>query len=81
MHEETVVSLAAVGVEVEFTYFFLLDWLIHFKIMAILAVITLNNTQNVKNNIAYHYRNRGRYRPEFIPITGAQIRSQQKGPN
>ena len=57
MHEETVVSLAAVGVEVEFTYFFLLDWLIHFKIMAILAVITLNNTQNVKNNIAYHYRN------------------------
>ena len=65
MHEETVVSLAAVGVEVEFTYFFLLDWLIHFKIMAILAVITLNNTQNVKNNsislpksiynIAYYY--------------------------
>ena len=24
---------------------------------------------------------RGRYRPEFIPITGAQIRRQQKGPN
>ena len=24
---------------------------------------------------------RGRYRPVFIPITGAQIRSQQKGPN
>ena len=24
---------------------------------------------------------RGRYRPEFIPITGAKIRRQQKGPN